>query len=416
MGRQGTDTTTTTTRQRSKATGSRRRLGASIIPAEARRPLAGLRYSGELEECRRRVRHQVPICPGVYAWLNDDGNVAYVGKSKSLRHRLTAYFANDTADPKMARIRRRCSTLVWESISHELLALIREQELISQLRPPLNVEGKPERRQPGYACISRGVAPSIFFARQIPGRAADVFGPFAGRGQLSMAIVGLNYAFQLRDCPDRTRMQFNNQLQLFDGPLNAKCLRYELNSCPAPCAAACSREGYLQNVKHARRFLQGRDQTILDQLRRKMKSASDALAFERATVLRDQLNQLAWLSRRIKQLQTARRKLSGVFELPGFDHRQIWLMLDSGILRSVAARPVSIPTGNSANTLFGWRTQAGRNPFPQNHLETNLLIMFSSWMKKRPDYFSARLDWDEAVDQIDRLAATHAVGPARRCA
>ncbi|MGI9517036.1 MAG: GIY-YIG nuclease family protein [Pirellulaceae bacterium] len=199
-------------------------FGPSLVSRTARRATGHLQFERSLAAARQQIRQQVPVCPGVYGWLNADRTLTYIGKSKSLRHRLASYFAKQTTDPKMARIRRESHMIVWEPLSHELLALIREQELIDRWRPPYNVEGKPERRQPGFVCVSRGAAPTLFFARQVPKRAAQSFGPIAGRAKLGEVIATMNYVFQLRDCPDRTKMHFSNQLQLFENELHAQCL------------------------------------------------------------------------------------------------------------------------------------------------------------------------------------------------
>jgi excinuclease ABC subunit C len=354
-------------------------FGSSLLNACARRPLQHLAFSRQRTAARAEVRQQVPVCPGVYGWLNAEGTLIYVGKSKSLRHRLTSYFAANTTDPKMSKIRRQSRTLVWEPVSHELLALIREQELISRWRPPHNVQGKPERRQPGFICLSRGQAPTLFVAGQVPARAAESFGPIAGRARLSEAIHCLNYVFQLRDCPDRIKMHFSNQLQLFGNDRAAGCLRFELNTCPGPCAGNCSRESYAHKVNKARRFLAGRDTNVLKRLEERMNKAASQLSFERACVLRDQLRQLQWLHRRVQQLSLARRRLDGVWKLPGFDRQEHWIILRGGRIVACTAGPAD------SRSTVACQTAAERKPgTPRTHLEINLLLLLAAWIRKHP--------------------------------
>ena len=66
------------------------RFGKSMIPAVARRAVHQLEFAKTLKDARREVREIVPVCPGVYGWFNREGTLLYVGKSKSLRHRLTS--------------------------------------------------------------------------------------------------------------------------------------------------------------------------------------------------------------------------------------------------------------------------------------------------------------------------------------
>ena len=379
-------------------------FGDSILARCARRPLQHLCFSRELETARREVRGQVPICPGIYGWLNADRSLIYVGKSKSLRHRLVSYFATETNDPKMARIRRESRILVWEPVSHELLALIREQELINRWRPPYNVEGQPDRRQPGFVCISRGTAPTLFFARKIPRKAADSFGPFAGRTRLSEAIVSLNHVFQIRDCPDKTGMHFSNQLQLFDNSRTAQCLRHELDSCPAPCAGGCSREAYRHNIDKALKFLRGSDTATLERLEQRMQRAADQRSYERACVLRDQLANLKWLYRKTRQLALVRRRLNGVWVLPGFDQHENWMMLRAGQL----IRCTSGPTDPENQEAIA-DTRRLKPAVPVDNLNINLLLLLASWIRKHPKQLKQIRSFDEVADDSANQAASNAV-------
>lgn len=389
-----------------EATGNRRKtgFGPSVVAECARRRLAGMTIAGDLAEARQIARSRIPVCPGVYGWLNSDGTLIYVGKAKSLRHRLTGYFAARTADPKMARIRQNSSTLVWEAVSHELLALVREQELIDRFRPSWNVQGQPERRQPGFVCLSRGAAPTVFFAGSVTGRAALAVGPIAGRGKLRSAVSSLNHVFRLRDCPDQTRFRFGKQLQLFDEPrVAAGCLRYELTSCPAPCSGACSRETYHANVHQARRFLSGRERSVLNKLETEMKDAAGRLAFERAAVVRDQLRSLTWLDRRIRQLAVARKKLNGVWVLPGFDRQDHWMILNAGRIAGCLAAPGEPET--VAGVIGLLEREAERSTtIPQSSLEVNWMLLLGSWIRRQPARAESIMAWDQACEMLNHAA------------
>lgn len=381
-------------------------FGDSLIARSARRPLNQLRFAQDLGVARREVRKHVPVCPGVYGWLSADNTLLYVGKSKSLRHRLTSYFATQTTDPKMAKIRRHSLTLVWEPISHELLALIREQELISRCRPPYNVQGKPERQQPGYICISKGLAPTLFFAREAPKRAAHAFGPIAGRARLSEAIESLNYVFQLRNCPDRIKMQFSNQLQLFQDDRTAQCLRFELNTCLGPCAGGCSREYYKEKVHKAVKFLNGTDASILKRLQERMEKAASNRSFERAAVLRDQLRQIKWIQRRMKQISSAKTRLNGLWKFPGFDRQEHWMILRAGQIIACtngAGDPESLKRSRAAE-------QRPATP-PGTHLDTNLLMLLASWIKKYPEEIGTIVNFREIEGLVAETAPRRPPSP-----
>ena len=373
-------------------------FGASILADCARRPMQQLVWDSDLSQARKQALAQIPVCPGVYGWLNSDGTIVYIGKAKSLRHRLGSYFANQTSDPKMERIRRNSATLVWEPVSHELLALVREQELISRFRPPFNVEGKPERRQPGFVCLGKGAVPSIYYSSTSPGDASTSIGPIAGRGELRDAVTSMNYVFQLRDCPDRTKMRFSNQLQLFDDGVAAGCLRYELLSCPGPCAGGCSIAAYEHNVKMARRFLDGRDMTILARLEERLNRAIEQLAFERAGVLSGQLKHMKWMDRRVRQLKAAKRKLNGIWVLPGFDRQQHWMIMRAGNLVGCRRAPAGGRPDPDANN-FVKTVQTCDPVVPETSLSVNWFLLLGSWARRYPEQAKSIIAFETAQVQ-----------------
>ena len=142
------------------------------------------------------------------------------------------------------------------------------------------------------------MAPNAYLSRRSSTRAAWSFGPVSGTGRLRDAIVALNHAFELRDCPDKTGFEFSNQLTLFEDPQTAGCIRYELGSCPGPCAGLCSTGTYRERVERATSFLQGQDRGVLKLLEQEMDEAAASLAFETAAIKRDYLQQLRIRTRR----------------------------------------------------------------------------------------------------------------------
>lgn len=380
-------------------------FGPSLLHACARRPLGELSLTGSLDEQRKAAREAIPVCPGVYGWLNSDRTVLYIGKAKSLRHRLVGYFARETSDPKMARIRRQSASLVWEPVSDELLALIREQELIARYRPGFNVQGKPERRQPGYASLSSGVAPTVSFVSQGRPEGGLVVGPIPGRGELREAVISLNYVFGLRDCSDRTRMKFNNQLQLFEDVASAGCLRFELNSCLAPCAGACSKQEYDSNAERARQFLAGECRMAIEELEAQRDEAIDGWAFERAQVLNNQLRHLKWLERRLTQLRRDQKRLNGVWVLPGFDHQTHWMLLKGGRILGCAAGPEGDRerASESQNDLIQRLKSARQSAIapPDDYLDTSLFLLLGAWRRRHPGTLKSLISFSTALSMLE---------------
>ena len=379
-------------------------FGPSLLSRVCREDTcAGDQFPRDRMEARGMLHDTCPITPGIYAWLDNNDQICYVGKSKCLRKRLLSYFAKTPADKKVTRIVQHSRRIVWEPMSHELLALIREQELINRWRPDFNTQGQPVRRQPAFIGISGGPAPHVFFSRRITPKAASLFGPLNGTTRLRAAVDSLNQVFHLRDCPDRTRFHFSDQRTLFDDALSARCIRFELGSCPAPCASRCSVTDYMSGVNRASQFLAGGKivETTLEQLQHSMQAASDDCQFERAVVLRDHLTNLQWLARRLESLRGATDTINGVLPLPGKDRLKLWLVLRGGQVVGSAAEPRGRErTRTAIKRLTAIATQDIAQP--DNLMQMNLQMIVMSWFRRQPEDRERLVPFETAIGQCER--------------
>ena len=146
------------------------------------------RAAGETIVCRRirgnrtgrlrdGVRSHAPRTPGVYGMINSRGRLIYVGKAKNLRSRLLSYFRENSRDPKAGKIIQQTRVLVWEQLSDELAALLRELELIQTLRPKFNVIGIPGQRRYHYLCVGQTLAPYVYVTANPTGKELGIYGP-----------------------------------------------------------------------------------------------------------------------------------------------------------------------------------------------------------------------------------------------
>ena len=168
--------------------------------------------------------------PGVYRMTAVDGEVIYVGKSKTLRTRLLSYFRAQFPRDKGARILREAATLEWEPLPNEFSALLRELRLIKQLRPRYNVLGVPGLQRHHYICVGKSPAPYVHVTTTPSNKEQGVYGPFVKWGKSDDAARRLNDLFKLRDCPQTVPLSFAEQGELFDPDRGAKCLRFELGT------------------------------------------------------------------------------------------------------------------------------------------------------------------------------------------
>lgn len=390
-----------------------------------------------LRDARRAVRHLCPSHAGVYGMLDADGHVIYIGKSKSLRHRLLSYLQTEQSDPRAARIVRHTVRLAWETAPHELAALLRELELIRRYRPEFNVVGQPGQFRRVYVCLGRSPAPLAYVAPQPSSRAEHVFGPVRSKRILRDAVRRLNTWFRLRDCDERVPMLFADQLSLFDVDRAPRCPRHELGTCPAPCAGVCTRKAYFRNVAAAREFLEGDDVRLLDRLEQRMRRAAHQQEYVRAANWRDIWLPLAWLHEELDRFREARRNYSFVYPLRNAG-RNYWLLVDRGQairgfraphdaasaeraairLQQVffdgerAAKPDL--SAEQAESLQAFHTSNGELDVydPEN------VALMIAWFRRRPEELQATLQPLSAQAICRELSVTALAGrshPALRC-
>ena len=378
-------------------------FGPSILIQQTRGRIKRNELPSDRLEGRRLLREQCPLTPGVYGWLNEDKQLLYVGKSKSLRTRLLSYFAKNPTEPKMERIRQQSKYLIWEPISDELLALIREQELIFRWTPEFNSQGQPNRRLPAFLCISDSLAANLFVTKQLTSRVAKVFGPITGTGKLSEAAICCNYLFGLRDCPDKTKFEFNNQLQLFNKLQSAKCIRHELGSCLAPCAGRCSKSEYKASLSRALDFLEGRDRSVVKQLEQEMLQAARRERYEQAAVLRDRFKSVRWLDRQLAHLRNCKTRLNGILPIQARRARTVWLVLRGGRLVSNTLKPTNRSQAKTvAQDIRRLAKQSCETP--SNRLDIKMQLIVSSWFRKHKDWYNRLIDFDQIESFNDKPA------------
>jgi excinuclease ABC subunit C len=329
------------------------------------------------------VRDHAPRCPGVYGMIDERGRIVYVGKAKNLRARLLCYFRPNSRDPKAGKIIEGTRLLVWEQTGDEFAALLRELELIQTLRPRFNVLGVPGLQRHHYICIGRSPAPYVFVTHRPTGKELGIYGPLVKRGRSEDAARRLNDWFQLRDCPQTVPLGFTDQPELFFEERSPRCLRFELNTCRGPCAGACSQTEYSAGVRGAKAFLDGRDRSILTELKLAMNAAADRLEFEKALALRDRLQALEWLDTRLTLLRHSRQKNSFVYPLTGVDGRERWYLIHRGQVRAVCYRPTTEDERKQAVKLLAATFAGATGSLVLSGAAVDSVLLVAAWFRNK---------------------------------
>ena len=217
--------------------------------------------------------------PGIYQMVGAGGEVLYVGKAKNLRKRVGSYFRATGLAPKTAALVKRISRVDVTVTETELEALLLEQNLIKEYRPPFNILLRDDKSYPYIFLSSSDTWPRLAFHRGAKRKKGTYFGPFPSVNSVRESMNFLQKTFRVRQCEDSF---FRNR--------SRPCLQYQIERCNAPCVGLITEENYQRDVRHTRMFLEGRNQPLMKELGADMDSASAALAFEDAARIRDQIN------------------------------------------------------------------------------------------------------------------------------
>lgn len=225
--------------------------------------------------------------PGVYRMYDDAGDTLYVGKAKRLRARLASYFRG-TLNAKTQALVARIADIRVTLTHSETEALLLEQTLIKELRPPYNILLRDDKSYPFVFVSDRHPYPALEYKRARRRRDDGRYlGPYPSSGAVRESLSLMQKIFRIRNCEDSV---FAHR--------SRPCLQYQIQRCSAPCVGLIDEASYRRDLEHAVLCLSGKSEQVTDELTRAMEAASQALAFEEAARLRDQIQQLRRLQAR----------------------------------------------------------------------------------------------------------------------
>ena len=221
----------------------------------------------------------MPAKPGVYLFKDSQGKTIYVGKAASLRNRVRSYFSHSTKlSPKFERLVAGISEFETIVTDSEQEAFILECNLIKKYRPSYNVRLKDDKSFPYLKIDLKSDWPSVRITRRFHKNGDRYFGPFASAYSLRQTLRLINKIFPFRSCT-----------KTITGKAPKPCLEYHINQCLGPCIGAVTKEDYHDVIKQVILFLEGKQELVLRDLKHKMKKASQQLQFEKAALIRDQI-------------------------------------------------------------------------------------------------------------------------------
>jgi excinuclease ABC subunit C len=227
----------------------------------------------------------IPVEPGVYRFRDPHGRVIYVGKAKSLRSRLTSYFADiSSLAPRTRQMVMTAGSVEWTVVNTEVEALQLEYNWIKEFDPRFNIRYRDDKSYPVLAVTLNEEYPRLMVYRGARRKGVRYFGPYSHAWAIRETLDLLTRVFPARTCSAGV---FKRHRQI-----GRPCLLGYIDKCSAPCIERVSAEQHRQIVNDFCDFLAGKTDRLARDMEQQMNEAAEQLDFERAARLRDNISAL----------------------------------------------------------------------------------------------------------------------------
>ncbi|GAA1774214.1 excinuclease ABC subunit UvrC [Nocardioides hankookensis] len=227
----------------------------------------------------------IPTLPGVYRFRDPKGRVIYVGKAKSLRPRLSSYFQDvGNLHPRTATMVTTAASVEWTTVKTEVEALQLEYSWIKEFDPRFNVKYRDDKSYPWLAVTVGEEFPRVMVGRGAKRKGTRYFGPYGHAWAIRETVDLLLRVFPMRSC--------SNGVFKRSSQIGRPCLLGYIDKCAAPCVGNVSAAEHREIVDDFCDFMGGQTTAFVRRVEKEMYAASDALDFEKAARLRDDLGAL----------------------------------------------------------------------------------------------------------------------------
>ncbi|MDV3124829.1 excinuclease ABC subunit UvrC [Mycobacterium sp. 21AC1] len=227
----------------------------------------------------------IPVQPGVYRFRDPHGRVIYVGKAKSLRSRLTSYFADVSGlAPRTRQMVMTAGSVEWTVVNTEVEALQLEYNWIKEFDPRFNIRYRDDKTYPVLAVTLNEEYPRLMVYRGPRRKGVRYFGPYSHAWAIRETLDLLTRVFPARTCSAGVFKRHNQ--------IDRPCLLGYIDKCSAPCTGRVSAAEHRQIVMDFCDFLAGKTDRLARDMEQQMTAAAEQLDFERAARLRDNISAL----------------------------------------------------------------------------------------------------------------------------
>lgn len=232
------------------------------------------------------IIQRLPDSSGVYRFYNEQNELIYVGKAKSIKKRVASYFnRNAGANRKTLKLVSEIREIEYTISNSEFDALLLENNLIKQNQPKYNILLKDDKTFP-YICILKERFPRIIYTRKYLPEQGEYFGPYSSVSAMKNVLDLVRKLYTIRTC----------SLLLSSANVDQKkfktCLEFHIGNCRGPCEALQSEESYHEEIDQARNILKGNLSIVYQYFKSHMQEAAQKLEYEKAQFYLDKLNTL----------------------------------------------------------------------------------------------------------------------------
>lgn len=228
----------------------------------------------------------LPDQPGVYRYYDQEGELLYVGKAKSLKNRVSSYFNKlNPGDNKTRRLVAQIDRIEFTIVNTEFDALLLENSLIKKYQPKYNILLKDDKTYP-FICVTNEPFARVITTRHLDRSQGTFYGPYASLRAMNAVLEVIRQLYALRTC----------NLNLSDRNIRERkfkvCLEYHIGNCKGPCEGLVAREPYDKDIEQIHHILKGNLSIPQQYFRTQMQEAAQQLAFEQAQHYKEKLELL----------------------------------------------------------------------------------------------------------------------------
>ena len=242
------------------------------------------KYKFGLNVIKKEIK-SIPVSPGIYKMIDENGEVLYVGKAKNLKKRVSSYFQKNIKSRKTLNLVKNTKYVEHVVVHSESDALLLENSLIKKNQPKYNILLRDDKTYP-WICIKNEPFPRVFVTRKLVKDGSQYFGPFTSFKTINTIMGIIKQLYSLRNC------NYNLSSKNIEQKKFKVCLEYHLGNCLGGCEGKESLEDYEKNILAIKQILKGNVNESKRNFKKEMIKFSNNQEYEKAQKIKEKIQLL----------------------------------------------------------------------------------------------------------------------------